>query len=94
MGFMKAWEEWSQNLWDKWGVKIQPTYDKIDSWTAPSWLKKACEKVWVYLDAETKKKLYEFIMEIVKKYDSKFAKEFLQDLLNKLLELFRVKEKD
>ena len=32
MGFMNAWEKWSQKQWDTWGVKLQPKYDEIKAW--------------------------------------------------------------
>jgi uncharacterized tellurite resistance protein B-like protein len=94
MGFFGAWKVKSQWLWDKVACKFQHQYDNIDSWETPAWLKKATEKIWDELDEEMRKKLYEFIMEVVKKYDAKFAKELLQDLLNKLLELLKLKKKE
>ena len=93
MGFMNKWRNWSQEQWDGWAWKLQPTYEKIDSWDTPKWVKKLCEDLWDVLDATTKKKLYDFIMEIVKKYDAKFAKQLIEDLLNKLLDLLKIKDK-
>jgi hypothetical protein len=86
-GMIEKYREFSQLIWDKYASKIQPTYDKIDSWETPEWLKKSTEKIWDQLSDPMKKKLYEFVMEILREYDSAFAKKLLQDLLKKLQEL-------
>ncbi|HUV84891.1 MAG TPA: hypothetical protein VMV86_04230 [Methanosarcinales archaeon] len=86
-----GWREWSQTQWDKWGSKLQPTYDKIDEWETPEWVQAICGQVWEFIDEPMKKKLYEFVMEVCKNYDAEFAKKLLEDLLHNLLTLLRVK---
>jgi len=87
-----GWKEWSQTQWDNWGSKLQPTYKKIDEWETPKWVQALCAQIWDFLDDTMKKKLYDFVMEVCKNYDAKFAKQLLEDLLNKLLELLKLRD--
>ena len=89
-----GWRNFSQWLWNWKGSKLQKYYDDIDAWETPAWVKKYSEKVWDYLSAEMKEELYKFVMVVLKEYDAKFAKQLLQDMLNKLLELLKLRDKD
>lgn len=92
MGIMKKWEEGSQWLYDKFGSKLQAKYDEIDSWQTPAWASKIFKKVWdEILDVEFKKKLYDTIMDVCKKYDSKFAKEMLEGILAAIKKYLKIK---
>ena len=83
---MNGWKNWSQTQWNKWGSKLQPMYKKIDEWEAPGWVKKAAAKIWDLIDDETRKYLYTFVTETLKKFDADFAKK----LIDKVFELVKV----
>jgi len=83
MGFMSKWEDGSRWLWNKYGKKIQPAYDKVDNWKTPDWAKAIFKTVWEDLiDEKLKKKLYKLVMEICKDYDDEFAKELLAKVVD------------
>ena len=99
MGFMSKWRDGSQWLYDKYGSKLQPAYNKIDSWKTPEWAKKIFQMVWDdILDEKLKKKLYKLVNEICKDfyklvneickdYDEEFAKELLTKVVQAVRKL-------
>ena len=91
MGFMESWKNWSQNQWDKWGSKLRPTYKRIDAWKTPDWVKKAGDKIWDFIDDDTKKFLYKYIMETLKKFDGQFAEELINGMLKAVIKWFKIK---
>ena len=87
-----GWREFSEWNYDKWGKKLQPMYNRIDDWQTPEWAKQACQKLWDVLDSKTKDKLYKFVYEICDKFDEEFAKELIEDVMNKILTKLGLKD--
>ncbi len=71
-----GYAEW---LWNKWGRKLRPMYQRIDEWDVP-WLRDLCEKIWVILPNKTKKVVYEFITYVHKEYGEEIAKKLMANL--------------
>ena len=71
-------------LYNKFGRHLRPTYEKIDSWDLPEWIKNASNSIWDKLDGELKKKLYDFAVVVCKKYDANFAKDLLEKIWKRL----------
>ena len=90
MGIMDAWESWSQKLWDKWGKKIQPAADQIQSWDIPDWAKNLIAKAATVLEGTVAMEVMRrFAEEVCKKFDDDYAKA----LIEAVLKVFKKNEK-
>ena len=89
MGFMNAWEKWSQKQWDNWGSKLQPKYDEIKNWQTPEWAKVISQEVWDLLDPVKKKLLYDEIMRMCKKFDKEFAVALIKKIESVIKQIFK-----
>lgn len=83
MNLIDMWRNWSQKQYDVWGSKLQEKYDFWKDYDDPE-LRKKCQAVWAKLTPAVQKKIYELLVEALKKYGPEFAK----DLMSKLSEAF------
>jgi len=83
MGIMDSWKQWSQNQWDKWGKKLQPTADQIQEWEIPEGIKPLIAKVSDILIATASMKwMKSFVEDTCSKYDDDFAKKLIAAVVN------------
>ena len=88
---MGKWEVWSKKLYEKYGKKIQPTYDNIASWKMPEEVKSAAELLWPLIPRVLREKIYNMAKSVIDKakdYDSEYAKKLIEDFIKKLKDLF------
>lgn len=81
MGFIQAWEKWSEKQWLNWGSKLQSKYDKYRTLKTPEWYRDLTEDIWGKLDDGAKQFLNTFVTETVKTFDEAFAKDFLDKII-------------
>jgi len=84
MGLITAWKKWSQHQYDIWGSKLQDKYDFWQAYENPE-LRKQCKAIWDKMSPAMQKKIYEMLVEVLKKYGAEFAKK----LMEKLAEVFK-----
>jgi len=81
MGIMDKWREWSKKLWDNHGSKLQARYDRFRTLETPEWYLKLTEAVWDKIDNTSKDFLNKFLVEVIARYDEKFAKELIEKIV-------------
>ena len=92
MSFIEAWKQWSLNLWNKFGNKLQKKYNDIDSWQTPDWCKKMLNKIWDNLDDDTKKYLYTFTHDTCSRMSEKSAKEIIKESIKAIQKRLKTKK--
>ena len=83
MWIMDKWQAWSQKQYDIWGSKLQDKYNFWKDYDNPE-LRERCKKIWAGLSPELQKKIYDMLVEALKKYGPDFAK----DLIAKMSDVF------
>lgn len=76
-----GWREWSETLWEKWGVNLQNKYDKYRNLKTPEWYLKITDSIWENLDDTAKAWLNKFLEETIKTFDDAFAKELIDKIV-------------
>jgi len=76
---MEKWKAYSYRAYDVWGSKLQEKYNFWNSYDNPE-LRKSCQAIWATLSPEMQKKIYNMLVEILKKYGPEFAKKIVISL--------------
>jgi len=84
MGFMKAWENWSQRQWDNWGCKLAPMQKKIEAMELPENVKNALQ---IICDTFPKQasSLMKFVIEMYNRYGAVAVKALLEAMIAKII---------
>lgn len=90
MWLMDKWEKWSQSQYDIWGSKLQNKYDFWNDYDDPE-LRKKCKHIWEALPKEIQKKIYNFLITILKKYGPEFAKQIIKGLSETFTGFYSIK---
>lgn len=84
MGFMDAWEKWSLKQWLSWGSGLQNKYDEYRELKTPDWYLQLTDGVWDRLSDEVKDYLNKTVIETVKHFDTDFAKELIDKIVDRV----------
>lgn len=84
MELMKRWRMWSEEQHENWGEHLQKRYNTFRDFKTPLWYRTLTDGIWGQIDLGTKLFLNQLVIDTMKKFDEKFAKELIEKAVNKL----------